>query len=206
MSVNTSETIEALKRASSIYGVEESILRRWSPRIFSDRQVYPEDLTRLFEAARWAASSYNEQPWRFLLGYKGDQTYNKIYGALITFNQLWAENVPIFVLSLAKKTLSANGSPNRYALYDTGAATAYLALQATTLGLHTHSIAGFDHERTRIAFSVPEQFEIGAVTAIGYLGDLDGLSEEKKAVELAPRKRKPLGDFVFSDRNHPKWD
>ncbi len=194
----SNEELEKLKHAPAVPGVIEDILKRWSPRAFSDKPVSAESLTEVFEAARWAASSYNEQPWRFLVGHRGDETYQKIFDSLIEFNQGWAKSAPVLILSIAKKTFTQNGSPNYYALHDTGAATAYLSLQATALGFHTHSMAGFDRDKAQKAFHIPDDFEAGAVTALGYLGDPETLPEQMKQMETAPRQRKPLSEIVFS--------
>jgi nitroreductase len=193
------EELEKLKQAPIVAGVQEDILRRWSPRSFADRAVSSEDLKKVFEAARWAASSSNEQPWRFLLGHRGDETYKKIFSTLVEFNQAWAKTAPVLILSVAKKTFAKNGNPNGYALHDTGAATAYLSLQATALGLHTHSMAGFDQEAARKTFGVPDDYLIGAVTALGYLGDPSVLPEHLRKMEESPRERKPLSEIVFSE-------
>jgi nitroreductase len=201
MSTTTTEAIETLKRADAIPGLDETILRRWSPRAFADRAVSPADMKKLFEAARWAASSFNEQPWRFLVGRKGDPTYDKIFDSLATFNQAWANNAPVLMVSAGKKTFTQNGNPNHYALHDTGAANANLALQATALGFHSHSMGGFDRDKIRAAFQIPDDFEIGAVTAIGYLGSVDVLPESLKTAETSARNRKPLSEFVFSEWN-----
>jgi nitroreductase len=200
---HTTESIETLKHAPSVPGVMEEILQRWSPRAFADKPVSSEDLKKIFEAAHWAASSYNEQPWRFIVGRKGDATYAKIFDSLMEFNQMWAKSAPVLVLSVGKKTFSHNGSPNHYALHDTGAATAYLTLQASALGLHAHSMGGFDHEKARKLFGIPEDYAIGAVTAMGYLGDADALPDHFKKQELAPRSRKPLGEVVFAEWEKP---
>jgi nitroreductase len=197
------EVTEKLKHAPDIAGVQDLILRRWSPRAFSDKEVSPAELKKIFEAARWAASSSNEQPWRFLVGRRGDETYQKIFSSLVEFNQSWAKSAPVLVLSVAKKTFTAKGNPNRFDLHDTGAATALLSLQATADGLHTHSMAGFDAEQARASFAIPSDYDIGAVTAVGYFGDPAGLPEYMRTMELAPRQRKPLEEFVFSDWEKP---
>ena len=197
------EVIDKLKHAPDGAGVEHLIRRRWSPRAFADKDVSADDLKKLFEAARWAASSFNEQPWRFLVGRRGDETYKKIFGALVEFNQSWAKSAPVLVLSVAKKTFSANGQPNRYGLHDTGAATTLLSLQATANGLHTHSMAGFDAEQARASFAIPSDYDIGAVTALGYFGDPESLPDQMQKTEVAPRQRKPLEEFVFSDWDKP---
>ena len=197
------EAIEKLKHAPALPGVVELILKRWSPRAFADKAVSTGDVKKLFEAAQWAASSSNEQPWRFLVGYRGDETYKKIFDSLVEFNQGWAKSAPVLILSAAKKNHSQNGNLNHYSLHDTGAATAYLSLQASALGLHTHSMGGFIHEKAREAFAIPEDFVIGAVTAVGYFGDPDTLPGPLRERETAPRQRKPLHELVFTAWEEP---
>jgi nitroreductase len=203
MSTTPPEAIDKLKHAPDVAGVEDLIRRRWSPRAYADKDVPAAELKRLFEAARWAASSSNEQPWRFLVGRRGDQTYEKIFKALVEFNQGWAKSAPVLVLSVAKKTFTGKDQPNAYGLHDTGAATAHLALQATADGLHAHSMAGFDREQMRASFGIPSDYEIGSVTAIGYFGDPASLPERMQKTEVAPRQRKPLDEFVFSEWEKP---
>jgi nitroreductase len=197
------EEIEKLKHAPSVEGIPELLLQRWSPRAFAEREIASGDLEKLFVAASWAASSFNEQPWRFFLGRRGDETYKKIFDSLVEGNQSWARKAPVLVLSVGKKTFSQNGSPNGYALHDTGAATAYLVLQATALGLHGHSMGGFDKELARASFGIPSDYEIGAVTAVGYLGDPSTLPEQLAKMETSPRSRKPVSEFVFSEWDKP---
>lgn len=196
---HTAETIESLKHAPGVVGMLEPILHRWSPRAFAAREVPAEDLKKAFEAARWAASSYNEQPWRFLVGRRGDQTYNKILDALVPFNQGWAKSAPVLILSVARKHFAHNGEANLHAWHDTGAAMANLAVQATALGLHTHSMAGFDHDKAKAAFHVPDDFDTVAVTALGYFGDPDTLPEQLRQGEQQPRQRKDLKEIVFGE-------
>lgn len=199
----TQETIESLKHAPGVAGMLEPILHRWSPRAYSDREVSTEDLKKGFEAARWAASSYNEQPWRFLVGRRGDATYQKIFDALVPFNQDWAKSAPVLILSAARKHFAHNGEVNRHFWHDTGAAMANFAVQITALGLHAHSMAGFDHEKAQAAFEIPDDFETIAVTAVGYFGDPDSLSEGIRKNEVSPRQRKDLNEFVFSEWDKP---
>lgn len=204
MAVKTAEEIDKSKIGPAIPGIPELILRRWSPRGFDpDRQVSGEDLKKIFIAAGWAASSFNEQPWRFLVGRRGDETYKRIFDSLVEFNQLWAGNAPVLILSAAKKTFSHNSSPNDYGIHDTGAATANLALAATALGMHTHSMAGFNRQAAREAFAIPEDYDIGAVTALGYQGDPSRLPESYQKMEESPRQRKPVEQFVFSEWGQP---
>ena len=199
----TAEEIERLKRAPAAPGVIEEILARWSPRAFSHKPVAAEDLRKIFEAARWAASSYNEQPWRFLVGHRGDATYQKILDSLVEFNQGWAKSAPVLILSVASKSFAHNGNTNHFAIHDTGAATAYLVLQATKLGLHGHSMAGFHQEKARAAFGIPDSYAIGAVTALGHLGDISTLPEGLQEQETSPRQRKPLHEIVLAGWGEP---
>ena len=199
----TTQQVETTKQAPATSNLHEIIRKRWSPRAFSDKDVSSADLTTLLEAAHWAASSFNEQPWRFIVGRRGDATYTRIYDTLVPFNQDWAKSAPILILTAGKKTFSHNGSPNYYGLHDTGAATATLAIQAAAMGLHTHSMAGFSHDKARATFNIPEDFDIGAVTAVGYFGDPDSLADDLKKQETSSRTRKPLSEVVFSDWNTP---
>ncbi len=187
-----------LKKAPHVTGVLPIFHERWSPRSFADREVSRETLGKVFEAARWAASSYNEQPWRFLVGTRGSETYKKIFEALGEFNQNWARTAPVLILGVARTTFSHNNTPNRHALYDLGAAASYMTLQAAALGVATHQMAGFDAEKARALLGIPADYVIGAVIALGYqdepakLGD-EGLIKQ----ETTPRQRKPLHDFVL---------
>jgi nitroreductase len=197
------DALEQTKHGTSDSPVLELILSRWSPRSFAEKPVSDADLKTIFSAAAWAASSYNEQPWRFLVGRKGDETYNKIFNSLLPMNQAWAKSAPVLYCSFGKKTFSANGQPNGYGLHDTGQASATISLQAQALGLHTHGMGGFDKETLRAFFGVPTEFDAGACWALGYLGDPEDVPENFKAAELAPRTRKALAEFVFSDWDKP---
>jgi nitroreductase len=201
----TPESVESLKHAPGVAGMVEHILHRWSPRSYADRDVPTEDLKKGFEAARWAASSYNEQPWRFLVGHRGDATYKKIFDSLVQFNQDWVKSAPVLILSVARKHFAHNGQINRHSWHDTGAAMANFVLQITALGLHAHSMAGFDHQKAKAAFHIPDDFETVAVTAVGYLGDPESLPEEMRKSEVAPRQRKDLKEFVFSEWEKPAF-
>ncbi len=194
---------ETQKHLPSESGLVDVMSRRWSPRAFSGEPVTQEQLRKLFEAARWAPSSYNEQPWRFLVGRKGDSTWQRIFDALVEFNQTWAKDAPVLILTLARKEFSHSGKPNHHGLHDTGAATAMLMLEATQLGLHTHGMAGFDHVKARAAFSVPPEYDVGAAIAVGHFGDPDQLPEGMRERELAPRERKPLDEIVLTDWAKP---
>lgn len=201
MTISATE-VNHLKRAPVVDGVLPIFHSRWSPRSFSDREVSPKDIAKVFEAARWAASSYNEQPWRFLVGTRNSTAYNKIFASLMPFNQLWAASAPVLILGTAKTTFSHNNVPNRVALFDLGAASSYLTLQAHALGLATHQMGGFDADAARQAFEVPDNYIFGSVIALGYQGEPAALPNEQfRSQEVSPRQRKPLKEFVFS-----AWD
>jgi len=198
--------LEEIKRAPASTGILDIIATRWSPRAFTDQAVSTEDLRKIFTAASWAASSTNEQPWRFLFGQNGDATFTKILDSMAEANQAWAKHAPVLLLSVGKRIFSPGpytGQHNPYALHDTGAASAFLALQTSALGLHAHGIGGFDHEKARASFNIPAEFEIGACWAMGYLGDPDTLPEQLRQRELASRIRKPLNEFVFAEWGVP---
>jgi nitroreductase len=189
------------KLADTGSGVHDLIRSRWSPRAFSSRDVSAKDLNTILDAARWAASSYNEQPWRFLVARKSDPAAFQVFlNLLVPANQSWAGTAPVLIIMAAKKTFSHNGSPNYYALHDAGQALAHLFLQATALGLHAHGMAGFDRERARTELQIPADYELGAAVALGYLGSPDQLNESHQKTEVAPRQRKPLNEIVFSSR------
>lgn len=200
---NTNILDDKHKHAPAVSGVSDLILRRWSPRAFSSKPVSATDLHKLFEAARWSASAYNEQPWRFLVGHQGDATYQKILAALVEFNQLWAGKAPVLILTLASKNFDRNGHENTHARYDAGAATALLMLQATYQGLHAHSMSGFDPAKAREALHIPEEYDVITVTAVGYLGDPNELPEAMQEMEKSPRGRKPVEELVFSEWGKP---
>jgi nitroreductase len=171
--------------------VNETIATRWSPREFLSRPVEPEKLHALFEAARWAASCFNEQPWRFMVATKEDpEAFAKVLGLLVERNQQWAKTAWVLGFSAAKKTFTQTGAPGRFGMHDTGAASATLSIEAVSLRLRTHFMGGFDAARARAEFHVPDDFEIGAAFAIGYI--------DETATAPPTRSRKPLGEIVFA--------
>jgi nitroreductase len=179
--------------------VHELIRRRWSPRSFADRPVEPDKLRRVFEAARWAPSSFNAQPWSYLVATKDDPAdHARMLGCLVEGNQVWARSAPVLMMSVATNAFEYNGKPNRHAFHDVGAATAFLTLEATALDLFVHQMAGFIPEKVREAYGLPETVEPVAAIALGYPGDPDALPENLRAKELQPGKRKATGEFVFS--------
>lgn len=186
------------KIAETQVPLHELIRRRWSPRAFANLPVEPYKLLSLLEAARWAASSSNEQPWAFLVATEQDpKNFEALAGVLVESNRAWADKAPILILTVAHTQFEKDGRPNRTALYDLGQAAANLALQATALGLVTHPMAGFNVEAARERFSVPQGWEPMSVIAVGYPGDSSQLSEKLQQREIARRVRKPLESFVF---------
>jgi nitroreductase len=183
------------------YPVHELIERRWSPRAFSPAPVEEEKLQRLFEAARWAPSSSNVQPWRFLLTRNGEESFARLHGCLSEGNKPWTENVPVLLLSVTDTMFPAKGDKparaNPTAKHDLGLALANLTLQATALGLYVHPMAGFDGDKVREVFAVPTPYEPVTVSAIGYLGDSSTLPGDLRSREEAPRSRKSFRDIVF---------
>jgi len=196
---------EMEKIAETQVPIHELIRRRWSPRAFSDLPVEPDKLLSLFEAARWAASASNEQPWAFLVASQQDsKNYEGMLSVLVDFNRGWAHKAPVLILTLAHIKFEKDGRPNRHAFYDLGQAAANLTLQATALGLTTRQMAGFNAEAARERLAVPEGWEPVSVIALGYPGDPDSLTEKLRQREIAPRQRKPLESFVFSGAwGHP---
>ena len=180
--------------------IHDLILHRWSPRAFDSRAVEPDKLRTLFEAARWSASSYNAQPWYFIVGTKNDpENYKKVLDSFVEFNQGWAKNAPVVALSVAGHKMPHDGSTNRHAFHDVGQAAATLALQATALGLQVHQMAGILPDKAREIFGIPPDFEAVAGFAIGYPGDHMTLPEGRlRDNETGPRQRKPLSSFVFT--------
>jgi len=189
------------KPAETSAAIHDLIRHRWSPRAFDSRTVEPEKLRSLFEAARWAASSYNAQPWVFIVATKDHpENYKKILDCFVEFNQGWAKNAPVLALSVARMKFENNGAPNNHAFHDVGQASAYLALEAANLGLQIHQMAGILPEKAREIFSIPEGYEAVAGIAIGYPGDPATLPDELREREHAPRSRKPLDSFVFTGK------
>jgi nitroreductase len=200
----TASQINKLKHAPATDRMLPAILQRWSPRAFADKDVPSDDLRLVFEAARWAPSSFNEQPWRYIAGRRGSETYTRIIETMTANNQAWAGTAPVLMVSTAKLTIGPENKPSYYALHDLGAASAYMALEAANLGLALHQMAGYDREKTRQSLGVPAEFEMGAAIALGYQGELHRLTKEEHVKrETAPRTRKGLDDIVFSAWGQP---
>jgi len=187
------------KPAATDAPVHELIKNRWSPRAFAEKPVERPVLRSLFEAARWAPSSNNEQPWAYLVATKEDaENFAKMLGVLVEFNANWAKDAPVLALSVAHLKTNRDGKPNRVAVHDVGSATAQLTFEANTRGLLVHQMAGFDAQKARQAFAIPPDWEPVAAIAIGYPGNPESLPDKLRERELAPRTRKPVSEFVMT--------
>lgn len=180
--------------------LHELIEKRYSPRAFSGEPVEEEKIISLLEAARWSPSSMNEQPWRFIVGVKGEgETFSKMYETIFELNQVWAQNAPVLILAVAKEFNDRNKQNNRYAEYDLGQAIAHLTLQATSLNLYLHQMGGFNPDKARKLFNIPDGYTPMSVIAVGYLGNIDTLPEQLKVREKSKRNRKELSELVFDE-------
>ncbi|GAP98759.1 nitroreductase family protein [Leptolyngbya sp. NIES-2104] len=181
------------------YPIESILQNRWSPLAFSDRLVEPEKLRSVLEAARWAASSYNEQPWSFIIATRDNsEEFDRLLGCLAEGNQEWAKSAPVLMISVARLNFERNGTENRHAFHDVGAAEANLATQATALGLYVHQMAGFDVQKAKALYSIPQGYEPVDAIALGYPGDPHSLPDRLQQRLSAPRSRKLLKEFVFT--------
>lgn len=171
---------------------------RYSPRAFEDVPVPPDVLRRIFEAGRWAASAYNEQPWRWLVATRDDEEgFARLLSTLIPFNESWAKKAAVLAISIARLDFERNGKPNRHAFHDVGQAAASMALEAVANGIAIHQMAGFEPDRVRERGLLPPGYEAVAAIAIGYPGDPATLPDALRERETALRERRPLRDVVF---------
>ena len=189
--IDGSDTREPLAQ----HPVDELFLDRWSPRAMSGETLSEEELMTLFEAARWAPSSYNNQPWRILYARRETEQWPVFFGLMVEGNQAWAKDAAALLLFVSKETFDFNGQPYPTHSFDTGAAWENLALQATMLGLVTHGMQGFDYERARAELNIPEGFRVEAMIAVGHPGDPAQLPEPLRERE-APSGRKHLSEIT----------
>ena len=189
------------KPASSIVPIHPLLARRWSPRaVDPNRRVEPEKLQALLEAARWAPSCFNEQPWRYLLFDGRDPAALEAARTCLSEGNAWARKAPVLLLSVAKEHFTHNDKPNRHGQHDVGLASENLVLQATELGLVTHQMAVFDAARARELFRIPEGFTPMAMIVLGYPGKLEDLPAALQEREKAPRSRKPATEWAFAGK------
>lgn len=175
------------------YPIDSVYLNRWSPRSFLEKEIPEEVLFSLFEAARWAPSAFNHQPWRFILARTKEQR-ETFYPFISEFNRAWCEKAPVLALIISKT--DSDLGENRSHSFDTGSAWGYLSLEATRKGLITHPMTGFDFDKAREALNIPENYAIDALIAIGYQGEKEALPELLQQREV-PSARKSLNEFVF---------
>ena len=178
------------------YPIHSVLKHRWSPRAFADRDVEPEKLQSLFEAARWAASSFNAQPWHFVIAIRKDpEAFARVLSCFVEFNQGWAKGAPVVGISVAKLNFD-DGNANRHAYHDVGQAAANLAIEAAAEGLQLHQMAGIIVDKSREVLSIPAGYDPVAGFALGYPGDPQTLPDKLRERESAPRQRKELSSFV----------
>ena len=193
------EKIALDKIAQNDYEIYALIKQRYSPRIFDDKSLTDQDINRLFEAVRWSASCYNWQPWRFIYANKGSDAYHKIVDCLSEFNQSWAKNAPLLLLTAYKKE-NPDGKENFHALHDLGLSLGNMAVQAEYMGIGLHHMAGVDWKKAHEVFEVPKGYHITTAIAAGYYGgNLNDLPEDLQDAEVAERNRKPQQEFAFKD-------
>ena len=195
------------KHASPDHPILDAIAERFSPYVFEPREVEREKLLSCLEAARWAASSYNEQPWSFLVAERTDENaFANMLDCLLEANQTWANNAGVLLVTVAATSFSRNNKPNRVCDHDIGLAVGNLSVQATALGLHVHQMAGLNLSKTRQVFGIPETHHPLTAIAIGYAGQpTDADDQELAERDQAPRQRKPLGEFVFHGGWKQSW-
>lgn len=186
------------REANTNYDIHPLLKKRWSPRAFSESRIEKDKLQRLFEAVRWTPSSSNEQPWAFIIGFKGDSTYNSIMSSMVEFNQIWSKFAPVLVAACARKDSIKDEGENSYCNFDLGQSIAYLTFQAASEGLFVHQIGGFNPKQINEVFKIPNNYEAIAILAIGYIGDPKILHPKLEKLEYTERKRNPLNEFIFS--------
>lgn len=188
------------KPTNNNFPILESLKQRWSPRAYSEKPVEKEKLQSIFEAARWAPSARNEQPWRFIVGQKGDGSWEKIFKSLVEWNQQWTVGAPVLILNLGKKYYDYKHLPNNTYQYDTGQAVAMMVTEAVNQGLIGHQMSGFNPEKAMELLEIPADYEPISVTAIGYYGDPELLPIEMNKSEFEERQRRPQTETVFSGK------
>jgi nitroreductase len=190
-----------IKNAATDHPILKLLAERWSPYGFEDQPVPEGDLRSLFEAARWAASSYNEQPWNYVVATREDAVeFGRLLGCLVETNQAWAKTAPVLVLGVVSLQFAKNKQDNRAAVHDLGLAAGNLLVEATARGLFVHQMIGILPDKARELYRIPEHFEAWTALAIGYKGDPAKLPDALRARDLTPRQRKPLGKFVFTGK------
>ncbi len=189
------------KNASTRYPINEVLGKRWSGRAYDpERGLTNQQIMSLLEAARWAPSCSGDEPWRYIVCNRATHpaTWQMALATLVESNRDWAQNAPVLIIGFANSIMSRNGKPNRWGQYDTGAASMSLVLQATAIGLMVHQMGGFDADKVRSAFSIPEPFMPMVIMTVGYQLPPDSIPEQLREREFAPRLRRPLGQTFFN--------
>ncbi|HHH27074.1 MAG TPA: nitroreductase [Polyangiaceae bacterium] len=186
------------KPADARHDIHPLLRDRWSPRSFTGEPLDEETVRTLLEAARWSASCFNEQPWRYLVAPRSDEAaFEAMLGCLAGANQTWAKNASVLMIACARTTFTRNDKPNRHAWHDVGLANAQLTVQATAMGLGVHQMAGFSSDEARRVYGIPDGFEPVAAIAVGKLAPAEALPDDLRERELAPRSRKPMSEIAF---------
>jgi nitroreductase len=192
-------TTQHIKHANPDHPIEPAIANRWSPYVYDPRPVEREKLLSCLEAARWAASSFNEQPWSLIVAERADeQAFDAALQCLVEANQAWAANAGVLILTAVKTTFTRNGNPNRVAEHDLGLAMGNLTIQATALGLEAHQMAGVNLAKVRQTYDIPEGYEPVTAVALGYVGDPAKADPQLAQRDQGPRDRKVLSEWVFA--------
>ena len=178
------------------YKINKLILNRWSPRSMTGEQLSDKELMSLFEAAKWAPSSYNNQPWRFIYAKRNSEYWNKFLDLLVEGNKVWAQNAAVLIVLISRKKFEHNESPSVTHSLDTGAAWQNLALEASSKNLVAHGMEGFDYEKAKEVLKISDNFQVEAMIAVGKLDKKSKLSEAYKKMEL-PSERKPLKNIIM---------
>ncbi len=181
------------------YPILDVILDRWSPRAMSGEPISLNELMSLFEAARWAPSSFNHQPWRFIYALRDTPAWTTFFNLLVPSNQLWTKNAAVLILALSHKYFEYNNNYSRTHSLDTGAATENLAIQGRAMGLVVHGMEGFDYDKARLDLSIPEDYDVEALYAVGRPGPLSVLPPELQKREF-PSDRLKIEDLIFKGR------
>ncbi len=190
-----------VKHANPDFPIHPLLAGRWSPYGYADRPVSEDDLRSLFEAARWAASAMNEQPWRFIVATRGEpEGFEQMLSCLVESNREWAAHVPVLVLTAAKKTFARNKADNVTAWHDLGLAAASLTFEATSRGLAVHQMRGIRPEQARAVYAIPDDFDVVTAIAIGYAAPSEDLPERLRDRDVQPRQRRPLAELVFGNQ------
>jgi len=192
--------IKESKKAKTMSPINDLAQSRWSPRSFENKPIEKDKMMSIFEAARWTASAFNEQPWRFIIGFNGDDTFNHILDTLVEFNQNWARNASVLVLNIYKPLFTHNQTPNETAKYDLGQAVSAYCLEAVHQDLVAHQMSGFDASKADEIFELGDEYKSMSVTAIGYLNKPDALPEDLFKIELQNRMRKTVDTLVFTGK------